>query len=102
MHEQQKDCHVGATKILHFLNPELFIIVDSNAARAFRETHKIPFKKATQPGYLAELYINCMQCVQGDISTYGFERFQALEPGTPITKIYDKLTVVTGAKNGQT
>ncbi len=30
---QNKHFYVGATKILHFLNPELFIIIDSNAAR---------------------------------------------------------------------
>jgi len=35
LHENQTKCfHVGATKIFHFLNPELFIIVDSNAARS--------------------------------------------------------------------
>jgi hypothetical protein len=43
LHENQKKFHVGATKILHFLNPELFIIVDSNAARAFRTCCDITF-----------------------------------------------------------
>lgn len=32
---EKKDFHVGATKVLHFLNPHLFIIVDKYAARAF-------------------------------------------------------------------
>ena len=32
LHERGWGFHVGTTKILHFLNPRLFIIVDSNAA----------------------------------------------------------------------
>jgi len=99
LHENQtKFFHVGATKILHFLNPKLFIIVDSNAARAFRRAHNLPFRNATQPGYSAPLYIKCMECAQKDILTYGLEQFQALEPSVPITRIYDKLTFATGSE----
>jgi len=95
---QAKHFHVGATKILHFLNPELFIIIDSNASRAFRTAWKLPFRGTTQPGYSAHLYLECMKLVQMDISTYGLERFRALEPGVPVTRIYDKLTFITGSK----
>ena len=95
---QTKHFHVGATKILHFLNPELFIIVDSNASRAFRTAWKLPFKGTTQPGYSANLYLECMKRVQIDISTYGLERFRALEPSVPVTRIYDKLTFVMGSR----
>ncbi len=95
---QTKSFHVGATKILHFLNPKFFIIIDSNAARAFRGAHNLPFKNTTQPGYSAPLYIKCMECAQKDILTYGLEQFQALEPSIPITRIYDKLTFVTGSE----
>ena len=99
LHENQtKFFHVGATKILHFLNPKLFIIVDSNAARAFRRAHNLPFKNTTQPGYSAPSYIKCMECAQKDILTYGLEQFQALEPSVPITRIYDKLTFATGSE----
>lgn len=45
--------HVGATKILHFINPELFLIIDSNAARAFRSSHNLNYSNTTQPGYSA-------------------------------------------------
>lgn len=46
LHEDKTKCfHVGATKVLHFLNPRLFIIVDSNAARAFRTACGLPFQK---------------------------------------------------------
>jgi hypothetical protein len=31
-----------------------------------------------------------------DITKYGINNFQALEPGIPITRIYDKLTFITG------
>jgi len=102
LHEQRKSFHVGATKILHFLNPKLFTIVDSNAARAFRHApHNVPFRAATQPGYSADLYMRCMSCAQGDIRTYGLDRFQALEPGVPIMGLYDKLTFVTGSDRRQ-
>lgn len=95
--DKTKSFHVGATKILHFLNPSLFVIVDSNAARAFRLAHDIPFKDGTQPGYSADRYMECMKYARCDISEYGLETFQALEPHTPITRIYDKLTFATGA-----
>ena len=93
----EKSFHVGATKILHFLNPEFFIIIDSNAARAYRENHNVPFKNTTQPGYSAESYVMCMQHTQYDIEGFGVDNFQNLEPGCPITGIYDKLAFVTGA-----
>lgn len=93
----EKSFHVGATKILHFLNPKFFIIIDSNATRAFRESHNVPYKNTTQPGYTAELYVECMQHVQQDIKDFGVNNFQNLEPDSPITRIYDKLTFATGS-----
>ena len=98
LHEYQKSFHVGATKIMHFLHPELFIIIDSNAARAFRSAWDIPFLKSAQPGYSPELYTECMKRVKKDISEYGIDKFRALEPNTPLTRIYDKLTFITGSK----
>lgn len=94
---QNSHFHVGTTKILHFLNPSLFIIVDSNASRAFWMSHAVPFRNIAQPGYSDRLYVQCMECAKKDIIEYGVERFQSLEPDTPITRIYDKLTFVTGA-----
>jgi hypothetical protein len=97
LHEDpKKSFHVGATKILHFLNPELFIIVDSNAARAFRASRQVHFLSSTQPGYTSDLYIQCLKQAISDITKYGANDFQALELGTPITRIYDKLTFITG------
>ena len=98
LHEDQtKSFHVGATKILHFLNPELFIMVDRYAARAFRTAWQLPFRHATQPGYSAEFYVECMKRAKTDISEYGIDNFRSLEPNTPVTRIYDKLTFVTGS-----
>lgn len=94
---QAKSFHVGATKVLHFLNPELFIMVDSNAARAFKAAHNIPFRKNAPQGYSAKRYFECMKKAQIDISTYGLEEFRALEPSVPLTRVYDKLTFVTGS-----
>ncbi len=93
----EKSFHVGATKILHFLNPKFFIIVDSNAARAFRECHHVPFKNTAQPGYTAELYVKCMRHVQEDIKDFGSDNFQKLEIDCPLPRIYDKLTFATGS-----
>jgi hypothetical protein len=100
LYNEQKSFYVGATKILHFLNPELFIIVDSNAARAFHDSWGLPFRNATQPGYSAELYFECMKCAKTDILEHGLERFRALDkPDVPLTRIYDKLTFVTGSRD---
>lgn len=97
LNEDNKDhFYVGATKILHFLNPNLFIIVDSNAAKAFRKTHNVRYRKGTQPGYTKEKYLECMTRVKEDITAFGLEDFKALDPNTPITRIYDKLTFISG------
>lgn len=96
--DSRKSFPVGATKILHFLNPQLFIIVDSNAARAFKMAHGLPFKNTTQPGYSAELCIKCMEHAREDILKYGLKNFRKLDkPDVPIMRIYDKLTFVTGS-----
>lgn len=97
LHHGGKRFPVGATKILHFINPELFIIVDSNAARAFRSFHSVDFKNTTQPGYSSVKYMKCMSCAKQDIIDFGISDFRSLEPNTPIARVYDKLTFVTGA-----
>lgn len=90
--------HVGATKILHFINPEAFIIVDSNAARAFKLSHHVRFRNTTQPGYSSDKYIDCMEHAKRDILNFGVTEFCALEKGVPMARIYDKLTFMTGSK----
>jgi hypothetical protein len=91
LHEQGDDFHVGATKILHFMNPELFMIIDRNTAKALKEECNIPFRNTTQPGYTAELYVRSLKSAKSLIIEYGEERFRALEPGTPLMRIFDKI-----------
>jgi hypothetical protein len=98
LNQKQGEFHVGTTKILHFMNPMLFIIVDSNAARAFKLSHRINFRNTTQPGYSRDKYIECMEHARMDILNFGVEGFCALDKGVPIARIYDKLTFMTGSK----
>jgi hypothetical protein len=98
LHQQGHSFHVGATKLLHFSNPNLFIIIDSNASRAFREFHKVKYRNTTQPGYSSDKYIECLKCAKKDIMSFGINKFQFLEPETPLARIYDKLTFITGQK----
>ena len=73
------------------------MIVDSNAARAFRAAGHVYFLNSTPPGYTPDLYVQCLKHAITDIKEYGMRDFQTLEPGTPLTRIYDKLTFITGA-----
>lgn len=84
--------HVGATKILHFLNPQAFIIVDSNARLAFQTSCEIPH--ALSDGR----YLERLEHAKRDVLEFGVDEFCALEQGTPLTRIYDKLTFMTGAR----
>lgn len=95
--ESEKSFHVGATKILHFIHPNLFPIVDSNSAAVLRDKFYISYKKTGQPDYTKEKYISSMKKIQEYILGFGVDRFQLLEPGTPLTRIFDKLAFVHGS-----
>lgn len=90
--------HVGATKLLHLLNPELFLIVDSNAARALRSAYGIPYETSGRPGYSADRYLDALRAVQQAIVAYGPDAFATLERGTPLTRIFDKIAFTSGMK----
>lgn len=92
LNQKGNDFHVGATKILHFINPDLFLIIDRNAARAFKDSHNITYRNSTQPGYSAEKYVECLEYAKQDIITYGVNEFLSIETGTPMCRIYDKLS----------
>jgi hypothetical protein len=89
---------VGASKILHFLNPNAFIIIDSNAACAFKASHNVSFRDSTQPGYSGKKYVECLGLAQAHISEFGLKAFSDLESDTPLCRIYDKLTFITGVQ----
>jgi hypothetical protein len=56
----EKQSHVAATKILHWLFSDLFLMLDSNVATMFRSSFGVQFSKSTQPGYSSERYIQCL------------------------------------------
>lgn len=92
-----KSFHVGATKILHWLVPDLFIMVDRNVARAFRKYLSVDFNGTTQPGYCAERYIVCLMKAQQEIRRFGPARFSGLNnPGTPVARVFDKVAFIRG------
>jgi len=94
----EKQSHVAATKILHWLFPDLFLMLDSNVAAMFRSVFGVQFSKSTQPGYSSERYIQCLRFAQSDIRSFGTERFRHSEEQTPEARIFDKIAWVAGAK----
>jgi hypothetical protein len=93
---QDKQFHVGATKILHWIAPALFIVLDRNVASAFRRHHQMEFANTTQPGYTAEKYFACLKHAKAEIEAYGVERFRSIEPATPLVRLFDKVAWVAG------
>lgn len=96
LHNEKKYFHVGATKILHFINPEFFPIVDSNSAKTLRKLHDLPYRKSAQPGYSADLYLKVILKIRDIITRYGIDDFRQPEPVAPIMRIFDKLTFAYG------
>ena len=88
--DTKKQSHVATTKILHWLFPDLFLIVDSNVACAFRIHFGVT-------GYSPENYIVCLRKAQNEICLYGPEQFRKLEPGTPEARIFDKIAFAVGS-----
>lgn len=88
---------VGATKILHFIHPSLFPIIDSNSAGVLRDEFDIDYNNTGSPGYSYQRYINSMKEIQCFVNRHGKESLQSLDPVSPITRIFDKLAFVEGA-----
>jgi hypothetical protein len=86
-----KKFHVGATKILHWIAPKLFIVLDSNVARAFRSRYHV------RSGYDCDRYLQCLELAKREISDYGSDRLRALQPGTPLARIFDKVAFMVGS-----
>ena len=57
---------VGASKILHFLIPDLFIIVDSNARRELAKFHGIKESRK----FDGEYYLDAMEAYQKELKTW--------------------------------
>lgn len=72
-------------------------MLDHNAAMAFQKHHMIGFRRTTQPGYCAEKYLRCLEDAKEEIVQFGVERFRAVEPGSPVARLFDKIVFVVGA-----
>jgi len=97
LNAQGNDFHVGATKLLHFINPELFMIIDSNTAAALRNNFKSPYKNTAQPGYSSAKYIQSLTAIKTVLVDYGEKQFRSLEPATPSMRIFDKIAFAHNA-----
>jgi hypothetical protein len=58
---------VGATKVMNFLLPELFIIVDSNVAEVLKKYYSLPYEDGALKGYSSEKYSRAMQVYKDEI-----------------------------------
>ncbi len=90
----QKNFHVGATKILHWIAPELFIMLDSNVAQSFHLACGVAFKKGTAPGYSAGKYLACLRIAQAEVKEFGPTNFQSLQRKTPLARLFDKVAFI--------
>ena len=88
---------VGATKLLHFIHPSLFPIIDSNSAKVLRVNFEVDYNNSSRPGYSSAKYLDSMRAIQRFINAHGKSSLEGLEHGTPITRIFDKLAFVEGA-----
>lgn len=98
---------VGATKILHFLIPDLFVIIDSNAERELKKHYNY-----SKPNISGERYLQSMKFYQGELNSWkgihsdpNFDRLIKTDNAwrtyrgdrsTPIPRIIDKCTFAGG------
>lgn len=86
---------VGATKVLHWIVPELFIMVDANVRRAFKHCYpEISGKDA------AGTYLEQMQAAQREIRELG-EELPLLCDDLPVARVFDKVAFVVGKGIGE-
>lgn len=95
---------VGATKILHFLNPNLFPIIDRYAAHTLVNTsegHVRISRKGSTFLFNAETYVTIVEYLYREISTYGINRFRAYSPSIPDMRLVDKILFDPGSSTDQ-
>ncbi len=97
---------VGASKILHFIIPDLFIIIDSNARKELVKKHKFPSAKID-----GSLYLKAMKLFQTELKHWStlksdpkFKKLLSMDNSsekfagkrtTPLPRIIDKCTFVS-------
>lgn len=83
--------YVGASKILHWLNPELFLILDGHIATAFHhhpDLHaRVTIYRAGVPQYSSAVYLQCMRQAQREILLYGEEQLRRDGKDLPLANI---------------
>jgi hypothetical protein len=67
---------VGAAKTLHFLNPELFLIIDSRVAERLHGYSTLLPKSASS--YTGCDYVLALKIVAAHINQYGFRRLRSV------------------------
>ena len=70
LHIQQKRFDVGATKIMHFLHPELFIMIDSNVADVLKKYYSLPYRSGTLKEYSFDKYHHAMIIYRNEIKLW--------------------------------
>lgn len=113
LRKQKESFPVGASKILHFLIPDLFIIVDSNARRELSKFGGI--QKSSK--FNGKLYLSAMQHYQRELKVWAdknkdsnFNKLYQIDSSykkfggtrkTPLPRIIDKCTFVGSENNIQ-
>lgn len=80
---------VGITKALHFMNPELFLIIDKRVAGKLHNHTKVLPKLASK--YTGRDYVLALKVVAKEIAVYGLSRLRQLQPSQPLLRIVDKI-----------
>jgi hypothetical protein len=80
---------VGASKVLHFLNPGFFPIIDKRVAWSLHRINNQLPKTASR--YTGIHYLNAMEILARDINAYGRARLHALQPSEPALRVVDKI-----------
>lgn len=83
---------VGATKIMNFLFPELFVIVDKWVKKGLRKTGPLNFRKYWSVMTLCQDQLNEWQTSHGDLKNL----IKLDQQPTTLTRIFDKCAFVMG------
>ena len=83
---------VGATKILHFLLPEAFVIVDSNVRKSFNAHYGTPLR------YSCGTYLKQLSLAHKELQTVGPGTIQLLGKSPPLSRLFDKVAFAKAAR----
>jgi hypothetical protein len=92
---------VGASKVLHWLNPELFLIIDRKIAQTLYPLiyPGSRFHLIRSSDYSADFYLRCLTYAQREIVAYGEEQLRRDARELPLTNIYGNIAFQYRAKH---